>query len=181
MSAQGGRSHDPWTGVGHAAPAPAARALRGQLEGLRAVVSRLPSRLYVAAPSRASGSIGAHVRHCLDHVRALVASGSASEMSYDGRLRGTAVETEPFAAVEEIDRLCLELEDVDASRLGDLVRLRSLAERDGPVVHVQTTIGRELAFVIQHTIHHAAIIAVLLEQVGVSVPDDFGYAPSTPR
>ena len=46
---------------------------------------------------------------------------------------------------------------------------------------VQTSLGRELAFVVQHTIHHAALIAVLLDILGVRVPADFGYAPSTPR
>lgn len=168
-------------GVERPFQAQAARALRGQLEGLRQVVAMLPGDVYRASPSRVSGSIGAHVRHCLDHVRALVSLTGAAEMSYDARLRGTTVETDPFAAVEEIDRLCLELEDIDARRMNDRIRLRSLAERNGPAVQLETTVGRELAFVIQHTIHHAAIIGVLLDQVGVRVARDFGYAPSTPR
>lgn len=45
-----------------------------------------------------------------------------------------------------------------------------------------STLARELAFVMSHTIHHQAIVALLLEQQGGGVPDErFGYAPSTPH
>lgn len=158
----------------------AVRALRGQLDSLRQVIAALPGDIYTARPSCVSGSIGGHVRHCLDHVRALVGHRGSGELSYDSRLRGTPVETDPWTAVEEIDRLGLAIEDLHHHWLGGPIQVRSMTERDGAVVHVQSTLGRELTFVIQHTIHHAAIIAVLLEQVGVSVPAGFGYAPSTP-
>jgi hypothetical protein len=157
----------------------AVHALRGQLQSLREVIAALPSDVYCAAPSPVSGSIGGHVRHCLDHVRALTGLRGSSDLTYDSRLRGTPVESDPWAAVGEIDRLDLQIERFHVIRPGGAVRLRAMTERDGTEVHVQSTIGRELAFVIQHTIHHAAIIAVLLGQIGVAVPAGFGYAPST--
>jgi hypothetical protein len=40
-------------------------------------------------------------------------------------------------------------------------------------------VGRELAFVLSHTVHHNALIAVMALTLGVSIPDRFGYAPST--
>jgi uncharacterized damage-inducible protein DinB len=43
-----------------------------------------------------------------------------------------------------------------------------------------STHARELAFVISHTIHHCALMAVLLAVQGIPVPYRFGYAPSTP-
>jgi len=46
---------------------------------------------------------------------------------------------------------------------------------------VKAIVARELAFVMNHTIHHQAIIALLLEFQGREPLDDrFGYAPSTP-
>jgi uncharacterized damage-inducible protein DinB len=48
-----------------------------------------------------------------------------------------------------------------------------------PSVEVETTVGRELVFVLSHTVHHNALIAVMARTLGVSVPDRFGYAPST--
>jgi uncharacterized damage-inducible protein DinB len=44
-----------------------------------------------------------------------------------------------------------------------------------------STLARELAFVLNHTIHHQAMIGLLASLHGCDVPDGFGYAPSTPR
>ena len=165
-------------GVPPAAGDPGTRALRHELEALRAAVGGLSPSEYRAAPSRASGSIGAHVRHALDHVRALLTRDPATDLTYDARLRGTAVETDPQAAVDEIDRLC---EDLTGTALGSPERLRvmSMTAPDGQHLRAESSLGRELAFVLSHTIHHAAIVAVLLDWLGRGLPEEFGHAPST--
>jgi len=162
-----------------AGPPAIVRALCGQLWSLRETIAGLTADVYRAPQGRSSGSIGGHVRHCLDHVRALFASGH--ELSYDSRLRGTRVETDPAAAIDELDRLLLALEDLDGGSLHAPVGLATLIDHSGPVVRVLTTLGREVAFVLQHTIHHCAIVAVLLERSGIAVGPRFGYAPSTPH
>jgi uncharacterized damage-inducible protein DinB len=44
-----------------------------------------------------------------------------------------------------------------------------------------STLARELAFVLAHTVHHQAMIALLLEWQGIHLPSErFGLAPSTP-
>jgi uncharacterized damage-inducible protein DinB len=48
-----------------------------------------------------------------------------------------------------------------------------------PAVEVETSVGRELAFVLSHTIHHNALIGVMAMLLGAPLPDRFGYAPST--
>lgn len=159
----------------------AAAALQIQLENLRDVIGRLTPELYRASPSSVSGSIGAHVRHCLDHVRVLVSHRAGAAMTYDSRLRGTGVETDTREAAIEIEHLCASLAHVTPARLAERIVLRSQTDRDGTAAHVDTTLGRELAFVVQHTIHHAAIINVLLDAAGCATPAGFGYAPSTPR
>jgi uncharacterized damage-inducible protein DinB len=47
-------------------------------------------------------------------------------------------------------------------------------------VSLTTSLARELVFALQHTIHHQAIVAVLLHEQGIAAPAEFGYAPSTP-
>ena len=42
-----------------------------------------------------------------------------------------------------------------------------------------STLGRELLFLLSHTIHHYALIDLLLREEGFEVPPDFGMAPST--
>ena len=157
-------------------------ALSALLEQLRAVIMDMPVSMYRARPAaRVSGSVGEHVRHCLDHVSALVAAMYGDELSYDRRSRGTTVENERGSAADEISRLVSRLEGRAAIRLDRPVTLWSLLDADGAAVAIRTTVGREIAFVIQHTIHHCALIAVLLEWQGMGVPAGFGLAPSTAK
>lgn len=156
-------------------------ALRGQMWSLRGLIETISEHTFRATPSDSSGSVGEHVRHCLDHVRAFTAAVNADEFSYDSRLRGTLVETSPTAALEEVDRLRQTLDDLDAEALSRRVVLRTLMRKGSPPISVRTTLEREAAFVVQHTIHHFATMAVLLEGLRIPVPSDFGYAPSTPR
>jgi hypothetical protein len=48
---------------------------------------------------------------------------------------------------------------------------------------VQSTIGRELIYNIEHTIHHLAIVKIALKSSipGMHLPEHFGVAPSTIR
>jgi hypothetical protein len=43
----------------------------------------------------------------------------------------------------------------------------------------RTTLKRELRFLVSHTIHHYALIAVILKLQGFDCGPDFGVAPST--
>jgi uncharacterized damage-inducible protein DinB len=156
-------------------------ALEGQLRSLRELVETLPEHTYRSTPSDSSGSVGEHVRHCLDHVRALTSAVDADEMSYDSRLRGTPVETDPAAAMEEIDLQLQAVRSLNDAALSRTLILRTVMCRGNASVCVRTTVEREAVFVVQHTIHHCATIAVLLERMRISVPQGFGYAPSTPQ
>ena len=157
-------------------------ALTSLLEQVRDVIALLPTSVYLARPAaRVSGSVGEHVRHCLDHVLALVSVMAGEPLSYDCRVRGTTVETDPRTAVTEIDRLSVRLDRMPACALNRPVSLSTRLDAACPALTVRSTLARELAFVIQHTIHHCALIAVLLEWQGWQVPHGFGIAPSTTR
>jgi len=155
-------------------------ALQGRLRSLRALIEPLAPETFRARTSRVSGSVGEHVRHSLDHASALLEIRSAAALTYDARLRGTRVETDPVFAADAIVRVCVALEDLDDLPFDRPVRLRAVAEEGGGAEDVVSTVGREVAFVIQHTIHHCALIAVLLEGCGITAPARFGYAPTTP-
>ncbi len=137
---------------------------------------------YVARPIAAvSGSIGEHVRHCLDHIAALVGSSPAAPLSYDRRERGTNVERSPAEALRAIMRLKSSVDRWGARTFDEPLCVTSMLTASGDSVTGWSTLGRELAFVNAHTIHHQAMIAVLLSLAGVQVPEDLGLAPSTPR
>lgn len=157
-------------------------ALCTLLDDLGGVLMQVGTDQYRARPATGvSGSVGAHVRHVLDHVAALVEASSAGELCYDERQRGTRIEVDPAAALSQIYGLQLGLERMAARHQDQHVRVRSQIDRRGRCIASWSTLGRELAFVISHTIHHQAIIALLLaEGASVAVPERFGYAPSTP-
>jgi uncharacterized damage-inducible protein DinB len=155
------------------------QALQAQLRTLRSAIAELPDDLFRAKLSQASGSIGEHVRHSVDHARALLALIDGDHLTYDARLRGTPVETHADVAAREIDRICSDLEALDEAGERS-IRLHLIAEAGRRPSQLTSTLGREVAFVIQHTIHHCALIALLLERRGIAAPPRFGFAPSTP-
>jgi uncharacterized damage-inducible protein DinB len=120
------------------------------------------------------------VRHVLDHVKVLVERPRPQTVSYDGRERDTTIERDRRAGIEALRRAVYRLRAfMDAPR-DETLTLEALVEPGQPPVAVTTSLARELVFALQHTIHHQAIIAVLLLQVGVRTPARFGYAPATP-
>jgi hypothetical protein len=157
-------------------------ALARLLDGLAAVVIGIPADVYVARPvPDVSGSIGAQVRHALDHIAAFVAASSTSPLSYDHRERGTSVESDPASALRTIFRLKTALVECSTDCLGAPLEVIAKVSPTGESVRAWSSRGRELAFVQSHTIHHQAIIAMLLVIQGYAPPAGFGYAPSTPR
>lgn len=124
-------------------------------------------------------SFGGHIRHCLNHVGALLASIESGAINYDQRVRGTKIESVRTAARELIKRYCKALSEVDEDAAQTAVVVTTVLTAGGSPVTVDSTIGRELAFVLSHTIHHNALIAAMCRTLGVPLPDHFGYAPAT--
>jgi len=162
--------------------APPAWALWKRLDEIASLVLAIPPAVYTApVEGHVSGTVGAHVRHCLDHVAALVSAEPSTMLSYDRRRRGTTVEADPAAAIQQILRLKAALERWSSRSLDDPVRVVSQIDSSGSSIVGWSTFGRELAFVLSHTIHHQATIAAVMALHGVAAPDRFGFAPSTPR
>ncbi|MEP0848556.1 MAG: DinB family protein [Phycisphaerae bacterium] len=173
------RSQGPATGVAVDTITPVA-ALRRLLRQLRDLILSMSDEQYVRRPGRAS-PVGAHVRHALDHVAALLRSQASGEIDYDERERGTTVETQRAVALAQIQALDEELSRLRSEVVQLPLRMHARLEADGPRDAFDTTFGRELAFVCSHTIHHNALIAVAAWELGIELPQRFGYAPATIR
>ena len=160
---------------------PVADALSTILDELRTVLSGLESTRYAAKMGALFGnsSIGAHVRHVLDHARALVDGAASGTIDYDHRVRGTAIETDPAAALRELEYLINSTHLLAGHDAGERVGVAIMPTRDGESVTLTSSLARELAFVLSHTIHHNATIRGMAVAAGHDVPEGFGYAPST--
>jgi uncharacterized damage-inducible protein DinB len=150
------------------------------LDELAEVIERLSDDAYARKPVGVMpSSVGGHVRHSLDHVRALLAAADTGQLNFDHRDRGTAVESCRTTAMAEIAVLRAGLMNLHADLADRPVRLRCLVSADLPAMELDSTWGREAAYVVSHTIHHNAIIAAMVKTLGAWLPDRFGYAPST--
>lgn len=157
-------------------------AVADRLVDLASVIEALDDVTYLTArKDGVSGSIGAHVRHAIDHVAALVEPASPGMIDYDTRRRGTEIERSRRAAARELRRLAASLRCISVNRALRLVMVDAVIDPFGQRVKSLSTLGRELIFVLSHTVHHQAIIALLLAASGRVVPEGFGLAPSTPQ
>lgn len=155
-------------------------ALVQLLHQLAALIAALSDAQYIRCPvGPMESSIGGHLRHNLDHIRALLEGIDRGVIDYDDRERGTDVETDRSAAAREIARLEAKLRGISAVMLAQPITLRYLPAVDARPVTVTSTIARELAFVQSHTIHHNAMIAAMAALLEAAVPPRFGYAPAT--
>jgi uncharacterized damage-inducible protein DinB len=126
-----------------------------------------------------NATLGGHVRHCLDHVRALVEGIGAGVIDYEHRDRDTDVESDPVPALRETQRLLAGLASLEQHPGSRPVRVVVMPARDARSLEVGSTLARELAFVLSHTIHHFAILKSMAHALGARTPATFGFAPST--
>jgi len=162
---------------------PDCRAVIDPLCALLEQGAELASELEVEAFAHASplapgGSVGAHLRHVGDFVRAFLRDLGTGRIDYDRRERDERAETDAARARHELLRLAQALRSV-ASQAGDrLLEVRSEACVCGPDWQ-RSTVARELGTLLSHTVHHYALIAILLRGRGLEPAPGFGVAPST--
>jgi hypothetical protein len=142
-----------------------------------ALLESLPDRLY-AEPLRGWAPVGAQYRHILEHYESFLAGIGSGRVNYDERARDPKLESSRDAALEAT-RLCLAaMEVLQGGDDGTLsVHMDSGAGPEQTDWRLSST-GRELQFLCSHTIHHFALIKLLLD--GSRVLDaEFGMAPSS--
>ncbi len=150
------------------------------LEQGLALVEQLDDRLYADASGLpAQSGAGAHFRHCLDFYNSFLTGVGAGRVDYNRRERDTLVERDRAFAATRLRILIAELESLPlrdgATPL--LVALEGAAA--DAAAWCESTVLRELQFLLSHTIHHYALIALLLRLRGFEPHAEFGVNPST--
>lgn len=124
-----------------------------------------------------NASIGQHTRHIIEFYTCLVEQIKTNEVvNYDKRLRNIVLETSLEKTKIEIDALCKE---IDSIKITDDIMLEGVL---GSQNHsLPTSTERELLYVLEHAIHHMAIIkiAVKILKVDINLAPNFGVAEST--
>ncbi|MFK7911803.1 MAG: DinB family protein [Akkermansiaceae bacterium] len=138
-------------------------------------------------PGFYNSSIGAHLRHCLEHYEAFAAGLERGEIDYDARERNQSVETETAAARERIVFLTDFFNKLKEVAGGQPVSQTLNIKMDCGEDRVNdlcgqwqaSTLGRELQFLVSHTVHHFAMIRSLCVGNDTEICKTFGVAPST--
>jgi uncharacterized damage-inducible protein DinB len=151
------------------------------LEQAVSIISEMTDAVYTndESPYFISG-IGRHLRHILDFYNNLVSS-DGRRIDYDNRSRSLRIETERAAALAKLDAIRDALTTLEISDNPILVKNDDGGHRDAEEGFSPSTIGRELQFLASHTVHHFAIMAMILRLQNIDPPADFGIAPSTLR
>lgn len=133
-----------------------------------------------AVESFYGSTLGQHFRHCLDHYTALLAGLEESKIDYDQRARVRELEASTENAIVEVSRVRSELKALleKETPVGLLVKMDC---GGGDQEWQPSTLGRELQFLVSHTVHHFAMIGGMCGCLGVQMEDGFGVAPSTLR
>lgn len=126
-------------------------------------------------------SVGAHFRHCLDFVNGFLNGLKTGKIDYADRARDVNIEVNREYAAS---RLIFAIREVQSLLVEELekpvmVKLEEISALMSEPAWAWSSGRRELDFVQSHTVHHFALIAHKLRQLGVQVEEKFGVAQST--
>ncbi|MEM7480955.1 MAG: DinB family protein [Acidobacteriota bacterium] len=144
------------------------------------LLAQIEDEAYVAPPPVPMGTVGGHLRHCLDFYMCFLDGLAEGEIDYDARRRDERIQQDRSYAMGLIAALKARLEELPADLAERPVRVsldRAFEAPDAPLG--RSTVRRELQFLCSHTTHHYALIAAQLRLQGIEPTSDFGVAPST--
>ncbi|MFC0771958.1 hypothetical protein [Terrimonas alba] len=123
-----------------------------------------------------NASIGQHVRHIIELFLCLEKGYETGVVNYEKRKRDYQIETNKGIAAELLKDI---YHRIDRPNI-DLVMEAEDYEDSETVIAIPSNYYREIAYNLEHTIHHMALIRVGINEVSaIQLPQDFGVAYST--
>ena len=146
-----------------------------------ALLESIEDEHYAAAlPPVFASSVGAHIRHILDHFTCLLDALASGRVDYDCRARDARIESDRQVALQAMLDVIKRLLDLPADDRDISLSVHMDSGSDAPI-WAATSLTRELQFLTSHTIHHYALVANILGNAGVTLSPGFGISPSTLR
>ncbi len=157
----------------------AATAILLQLEEL---VQQLTDQEFVAPASHLHGAtLGQHMRHTLEFFMCFQKGITTGTVNYDSRAHDRALETSRHKTLLTLNNIREAI--LAPAPTQELVLEINYSETTDAAVRIPTNYHRELAYNIEHAVHHMALLKIGLHEVAphISVPHRFGVAVSTLR
>ena len=129
-----------------------------------------------------NATIGQHVRHTLEFYICMIQGSDKGIVNYDKRERDHRIESDPKTAIEKIEEISAYIISGPENKPVRLEGSYSMTVEETSY-SIDTNIERELAYNVEHAVHHMAIIKIGLAETnpGLQLPVDFGVAVSTVR
>ena len=121
-------------------------------------------------------SVGQQFRHSLDFLNIFLAGVRVGRIDYGRRERDLQVESSRERAADRFEDVAQKLVELTEVQMRAIVSVRSEVDAS---TWLQSTVMREMEFVLSHTIHHHALIAEKLSTMGVRLTRSLGVSPST--
>ena len=149
---------------------------------LKSLLDQIKSEDYNKSQEILSGgTIGQHIRHILEFYSCMLEGVKLGEICYDNRERNPLLENDKNAAMQVMDELLSQLSLISNTDVS--IQLKAKYADNDSLTNINSSISRELAYNIDHSVHHMAIIkAGILSRIDyINIPSDFGVAFSTVR
>jgi hypothetical protein len=155
------------------------RASADVIQQLDNLLKQLTPEQYAAKlPVLNNSSIGQHTRHTVEFFQCLLKGLGNGVVNYDARERNLQLETDLNYTLNAL----LEINDM-MKLIGDFYTPISLAVCYGEECEevVESSFLRELVYLVEHSIHHFALIRIGIQEnfKNVAIPKTFGVAYST--
>ncbi len=123
-------------------------------------------------------SIGMHVRHIIEFYQCMLKGVSTSSINYDARERNLRIESDIEYARTILAECIHEIESILENK--ELILMTS-QDLSSDYFRIPTNSYRELTYLIEHTIHHMAIIRMAYNEnfSAIKIHENFGVANST--
>jgi hypothetical protein len=121
-------------------------------------------------------TIGQHTRHIIEMFQCLINGFEEGVVNYEKRERDVNIETSRDVATSLLQGIYNMLQRENKS----LILHAGYCDNTNEVVDLDTNFYREIAYNLEHAIHHMALIKVgVIEVSNISLPEGFGVASST--
>lgn len=130
-------------------------------------------------PPLYQSGVGPHLRHCIEYYQSFGNNWKSGRIDYDERQRNNDIETNRQTAINEMECIIESLSEISEGDINRTIQTKMDCDDEDECPWCASTIKREFQFLISHTIHHFALIAIILKDQGIAPHEDFGVAPST--
>ena len=152
------------------------------LKQLENTIIQIKNKDFIAPVVILNGAtVGQHARHTLEFFTCLFDGYTLGIVNYDKRRHDKSIEEDKVQALMTLNSNINFIEKVQSNHQFNLEVDYAIEEAQNIII--ETNLNRELAYNVEHAVHHMALIRIGLNVAAdyVNIPEGFGVASSTIR